>query len=130
MIHYLACKHRSLGVQLKYFPGKLAHELRFLTYDDLFSRATLPWGTYIFTDFDMLPTDRFARLCELWDWFDATACALPRLNDPRRFLSRFDLLRRLHDARINDFNVYALEDWARGSSLPRVHSQGQASKKA
>ena len=118
MIYYLACKHRSLGVQLKYFPGKLAPELRFLTYDDLFGRAALPAGTYIFTDFDMLPTDRFAQLCELWDWFDATGCALTRLNDPRRFLSRFDLLRHLHDAGINDFNVYALEDWREVRRFP------------
>lgn len=118
MIYYLACKHRSLGVQLTYFPGRLAPELRFLTYDDLFGRATLPAGTYIFTDFERLPPDRFARLCELWDWFDAAACGLPRLNDPRRLLSRFDLLRRLHDAGINDFNVYPLEDWREVRRFP------------
>jgi len=118
MIFYLADKHRSLGVQVKYFPGRLAAELRFLTYDDLFARATLPAGTYVFTDFDRLPPDRFAKLCRLWDWFDAAACTLPRLNDPRRALSRFDLLRRLHEAGINDFNVYRLDEWREVRRFP------------
>jgi hypothetical protein len=118
MIFYLARKHQTLSTQLTHFPGKLAAQLRFLTYDDLFGRAVLPAGTYIFTDFDRLRTDRFARLCALWDWFEATGCALSRLNDPRRFLSRFDLLRRLHDAGINDFNVHALEDWREVRSFP------------
>src|SRR5262245_53082286 len=118
MIYYIACKHRSLGVQLTYFPGNLVSKLRFLTYDDLFSRDTLPAGTYIFTDFEMLSTERFARVCELWNWFDATACPLRRLNDPRRFLSRFDLLRRLHSAGINDFNVYTLEEWREVRRFP------------
>lgn len=111
MIYYLACKHRSLGVQLNYFPGELARNVRLLTYEQLYAREALPGGTYIFTDFDRMPPDQFATLCKLWDWFDATGAVIPRLNDPRQALSRFDLLRRLHEAGINNFNAYRIKDW-------------------
>jgi hypothetical protein len=118
MIYYLACKHRSLGVQLKYFPGELARNVRLLTYDDLYARPALPAGTYVFADFDRLPPDRFAKLCKLWDWFDRTGAKIRRLNDPRRALCRFDLLRRLHEAGINNFNVYRIEDWREVRQFP------------
>jgi hypothetical protein len=118
VIYYLACKHRSLGVQLHYFPGELARSVRLLTYDDLFARPVLPAGTYVFADFDRLPPQRFAKVCKLWDWLDITGADIPRLNDPRRVLQRFDLLRRLHEAGLNNFNVYRIEDWREVRQFP------------
>ena len=118
MIFYLACKHRSLGVQLNYFPGELAGAVCLLQYEHLYSRDVLPGGTYIFTDFDRLPPAQLAKLHKLWDWFDTIDADIRRFNDPRRALFRFDLLRRLHEAGINDFNVYRLGDWREVRRFP------------
>lgn len=118
MIYYLACKHRPLGVQLQYFPGDLARNVRLLTYDDLFARPVLPAGTYVFADFDRLTPKRFAKVCKLWDWLDTTGADIPRLNDPRRVLRRFKLLRRLHKAGLNNFSAYRLEDWQKVRQFP------------
>lgn len=118
MIYYIACKHRALGVQLTYFPGELARKVRLIAYDDLFAREVLPGGTYIFADFDRMPADQFPKLCRLWDAFDETNADIRRINDPRRVLQRFALLRRLYELGINDFNVYRFEDWKQVRQFP------------
>ncbi len=118
MIFYIARKHHTLGIQLHYFPGKLAEIVRLLPYEALYANGELPAGSYIFTDHDRLSRAQNEKVCHLWDWLDATNSEIRRLNDPRRVLLRFDLLRRLHEVGINDFNVYRLNEWRRVSRFP------------
>ena len=79
-------------------------KIRILTYDRLISSKRLPPATYVFSDIDRL---------SLWDrelaaiYYRALAeGGFPVLNDPAQVKTRFALLRSLHEAGINDFNVY------------------------
>ncbi len=80
----------------------LRHEL--WTYPQLFAAPSLPRATYIFTDFDRLHPWQI----ELAARFHARLRAEGQivLNDPRRFLPRTALLRRLHRAGINRFGCW------------------------
>lgn len=81
------------------------------TYRHLFSARRLPRASYILTDFDrLLPwhVELAGRLyCRL------SESGLTVLNDPRRFVPRWALLRRLNRAGINSFNCWlpAEGDW-------------------
>lgn len=71
------------------------------TYGQLFRASCLPSGTFIFTDFDrLLPwhVELAGRI-----YVRLREAGLTVLNDPRRFLPRWALLRRLQRAGINDF---------------------------
>jgi hypothetical protein len=83
-------------------------EVRLMDYRQLLRSAALPRATYIFTGLDGIPL--------YWLRLAAQVCRQLRdrglrvLNDPARVLSRYGLLRRLHDAGFNSFNAYRAED--------------------
>ncbi len=79
-------------------------KVRTITYDRLIASKRVPPATYIFSDIDRLslPDRELAAI-----YYRALSeRALPVLNDPARVKTRFALLRSLHEAGINDFNVY------------------------
>ncbi|MGE0723434.1 MAG: hypothetical protein AB7O45_03615 [Alphaproteobacteria bacterium] len=85
-------------------------DMRSMTYAEL-SRApprTLPRATWIFSDTDILdpgPAARAAHVC------NALAARGDRLlNHPTRSMARYELLRALRHAGINDFDVYRATD--------------------
>lgn len=120
MIVYVCCEKyaSTLGTQLHHFPGELAKMVRLVPYELLYRLGVLPTATYIFSDFDQLGSEEFARVCRLWDWMDESGSDLRRLNDPRKVLQRFPLLRRLHALGINEFNVYRLDEWREVQRFP------------
>ena len=63
MIFYIARKHHTLGIQLHYFPGKLAEIVRLLPYEALYANGELPAGSYIFTDHDRPSLARRMKRC-------------------------------------------------------------------
>lgn len=77
------------------------------TYDRLFRARSLPRATWIFTDFDRL---NFWEL-ELAARFHRNLVGAQQtvLNDPATAAQRFSLLRRLHRAGFNRFNVWSVE---------------------
>jgi hypothetical protein len=87
-----------------------------VTYDRLFASRRLPRAVYVFTDFDRLGA---------WDLELAARVAkrlvekdVPVLNHPARSRTRWGLLRALHEAGINDFNAYRVEERVRPSRWP------------
>ncbi len=75
-----------------------------LSYELLFRLPCLPRGTYLFTDFDRLsPTELeiTARVQER-----LRGAGLKVLNDPRRFLPRDALLKRLYREGVNRFTCH------------------------
>jgi hypothetical protein len=89
-----------------------------LTYDQLFGRAdvSLPRATYVFSDLDRLARWRLVTVAGLYR--QLRGAGLKVLNDPARSLSRFGLLRRLHDTGVNDFNAYRVEDGVMPAKWP------------
>ncbi|MDG1301153.1 MAG: hypothetical protein P8R37_06150 [Opitutae bacterium] len=84
---------------------------RCLSYDEVFAAKSLPCATYIFTDFDRLSQ---------WE-LELASCVYQNLrnggaqvlNHPAQVACRYELLRRLHLAGVNSFNVYrpSLDEW-------------------
>jgi hypothetical protein len=88
-----------------------APRISLMYYDELLRGRFLKRGTYVFTDVDRL---------SYWDvelsaqaYVQLRDAGVKVLNNPARLKTRYPLLRALHDAGLNDFNVYrAEEDYA------------------
>jgi hypothetical protein len=86
------------------------------TYETLFTRRSLPGGTWIFTDQERL--SRFelslaARIATLLEQGGATV-----LNHPARVRFRYDLLTALKQAGINRFSVWRCETMPKPDRFP------------
>lgn len=116
MIYYLVARKHA-HTMLDFLAGwgrPFAGRIRILLYEDLFSGASwqLPAATYIFTSMgrDMgsrEPPSPVRKLCSELRLKLVQTCGPQRvLNDPARFMSRFDLLQSLHGRGINRFGVH------------------------
>lgn len=78
------------------------------TYDEIARRRVARSAVYCFGDrIRMSPAQR--RIAgRIFD--QLSSAGLPCLNDPRKQLGRFELLRTLYDQGLNDFNVYRLDE--------------------
>lgn len=92
--------------------------LRPLTYEHLFTSGRLPLGHYIFTDFDRLTHHEVHFAGLMARTLRAHDPAIRILNDPPFVLERYALLKRLHRAGVNDFDVTRLEGGDRPSQYP------------
>lgn len=79
-----------------------------LTYDDALDRRSLPGATYVFTDMDRLSPTQLRQAAALFRHLAAHGIKV--LNDPAKAATRAGLLRALHEAGINDFNAYRVEE--------------------
>jgi len=73
-------------------------------YDNAFAVRRMPRATYVFSDLDRLNHLGIAHAAELYRQLMQAGC--PVLNDPARFVRRFDLLRRMYLIGINRFTAY------------------------
>ena len=87
----------------------LSDVVEVIGYRSLLGRRRVPVGTYVFSDIERLSP---AEL-ELAGAFCREIAAIPGmriLNDPLRARRRYELLRVLHAAGLNGFNVYRVAD--------------------
>jgi len=73
---------------------------------------------YIFSDIDRLHPAQRERAGMLWDALRVAPGTRLILNDPRRSLCRYELLRLLHDRGQNVFNVYRLSERTEPQRFP------------
>ena len=83
-------------------------DLLVATYDEVLRRTRPYQATHIFTDFERLPPWRLREAALLYR--SIKAAGLSALNDPARAFGRFGLLRALHQAEINRFNAYRVDE--------------------
>jgi hypothetical protein len=93
-----------------------APRLEILTYDRLLAARRLPQAVYVFTDHDRLGLADLELAAVVARTLRAKG--LPVLNAPARVLTRYGLLRALHEEGINDFNAYRVEERVRPSRYP------------
>ncbi|WP_460275514.1 hypothetical protein [Celeribacter sp. ULVN23_4] len=74
------------------------------SYNHLFSARRLPRASYILTDFDRLHPWQLEVAGRFYDRIKDTG--LTAINDPRRFVPRAALLKRLYREGINDFTCW------------------------
>lgn len=89
---------------------------RILTYDQALSASSLPGATYVFTDMDRLAPPQLRLAAALHRQLAGQGFRV--LNDPARAPTRAGLLRALHEAGLNDFNAYRVEEQVRPSLWP------------
>jgi hypothetical protein len=75
-------------------------------YEEMTQALELSAGTQLFAALDQLSPVQRQAAAYIWDEHARVAPQARRLNDPRRALLRFDLLRRLHADGLNTFSVY------------------------
>jgi hypothetical protein len=74
-------------------------------------------ATYIFADLERVAPPRLGSLAKEWSELEA-AGGNRLLNHPVRALRRYELLRTLYEAGINQFNVYRLDEARRPARYP------------
>ena len=104
MIYYLVTRAHAYTVAafVQGWGKALAGRILVAPYDAPLSGEKLPeGGTYVFSDLDRLSAGERERLGVVCDGLKGHV-----LNDPRRSLLRYELLRSLHEAGVNAFNAY------------------------
>jgi len=110
LIHIVLTGHHAytIAAYLASSTGARAAPVQALPYEDLFRRSELARGTYVLTDFDRLSEIRRRQVDEMAEVLDDHG--VRRLNRPADWLSRRELLERLHSEGINPFRAFRPAD--------------------
>jgi len=92
--------------------------LRVATYETLFALKRAPIGNYIFTDIDRLTPFEIDAAGEIVKGLRKVDPTVRIANEPNRVLGRYALLRRLHEAGLNSFNVWRLDEERMPTNYP------------
>ncbi|HEY3145326.1 MAG TPA: hypothetical protein VGJ75_03200 [Dongiaceae bacterium] len=90
--------------------------VRITTYERLLTARRVRRATYIFTDLDRLAPWELRLAADLYRRM--REAKLTCLNNPARAMSRFELLRALHRAGVNPFDVYRADEQPRPKRFP------------
>lgn len=93
-----------------------APHIEALHYDRVFAERRLARALYVFTDHERLSAWDLELAAVLHR--SLAAAGVPVLNDPARVRTRFALLRALHEAGFNDFNVYRADEGRKPAHYP------------
>ena len=103
MIFFVTAPPHKYGpLEIEDMPG--APETIVISYNQLLRRKSLPRAAYVFSDFDRLPSWHVELAAKIYRHLKADG--LPVFNDPARVLHRLPLLKRLHRAGLNQFQVW------------------------
>ena len=97
---------------LKKFGHAYARKMAETTYLALVRRGSLPGGVVVFGDRDRMSEPQRMLAARLWDQLSNAGPGIRLLNNPMLQLDRYELLKRLHQEGINDFDLW------RASELP------------
>jgi len=110
MIHWVTTRRHSYTVRrhLEAYGASIAPLVQLVTYRQLLRRSSHPDGVYILADIERLTPTQAERVALV------RANLLSRgrrvLNHPQRSMRRYELLRTLHEAGVNDFNIYRINE--------------------
>ena len=145
MIHYLVT-HAHRYTMDRYLESRswdpaqaLDRRIRVVPYHTLPASGELPTGAYIFADLERLTDAERAVAAHVWEQLQRAGEGIRLLNHPQRALSRYDLLRALHQTGINQFRAYRLDEAGsprfpvfvryehrhEGSITPLLHTQDE-----
>lgn len=110
MIYYLSAARyaNTLTDFLESWGHGLRRRIRPLAYETALAGHRVPAGAYIFSDLERLTPAQSELAFGLRQAL--LGAGLPVLNHPTAALRRYEMLRRLHTAGRNPFNVYRLTD--------------------
>jgi hypothetical protein len=108
----------SIGAYRQNRGRAIADRFQMHLYEKVGRTVRVPGGAQIFSALDQLSERQRTVVAAIWD---AHARAVPdaaRLNDPRRVLLRFQLLRRLHEQGVNAYRVFRATDLNKVDRFP------------
>ncbi len=114
MIYCLITRLHAYTIQefLQTWGRSLVVRFRFIYWDELVRWPELPVGTYLFTDLERLGPHQMELARLVAQRLEASSDPARRIvNDPRRVLLRYDLLRRLQERGINGFRPWRLDEF-------------------
>ena len=94
--------------------------IELVTYRNALRRGDWHAGAIIFGDLERLFISEIPEVSRLWQRFSEADMPVRLLNHPTRTLRRFALLRRLHAAGINDFNVWRADEMRGDIRFPEL----------
>jgi len=118
MIYFVCTEKHSYTIrQFIDGPGRpLRPRMRVVPYHRIVSKDSLPFGTYVFSDYERLvPAVQPAVVRARRQLVEA---GVPVLNDPSRAMRRYALLEYLADAGINSYRAYPLRDRPKPQRFP------------
>lgn len=120
MIFYLVTERHpyTIDFYLERCEPSLQRVMRRVTYEGLFHAPRLPGGVYIFSDVERLNAVTMHLANQVWERLVAAGKGFVPLNHPRASMRRYELLRGLFEAGVNDFNIYRLSDGERPRRFP------------
>lgn len=125
MIRFLHSRGHGYTVK-KVRQSPLAPAISLMDYDALLRARWLRRGTYIFTDLDRLNRWDLELAAELY--LQLQRAGLPVWNNPAKVKTRYPLLRTLHAAGLNDFNVHRADELSSAIRYPvfvrKAHGHG------
>lgn len=89
-----------------------------VSYDEIFRSNDLPRCVHVFTDIERLDSEDRERAAYLWGTLQRQAPEIELLNHPLLAMRRYELLRTLREAGVNDFDVYRLTEARRIRRFP------------
>ncbi|WP_143543887.1 hypothetical protein [Rhodopirellula sp. MGV] len=119
MIYFLTTKRHDYTIRkcLRSEGKCLQAIVQPMCYAALFLKRRFPRGTYVFADHERLTESDLDKLHSVCEQLRRDP-HIRLLNLPDRTLGRLALLERLHQAGINDFTGYRLEDQPRPQRFP------------
>jgi len=119
MIRYLSTPEHSgtMGRWVKVMGPRLPVTVELLSYDPAMLKSLAGPATYIFSDLERIPGGRLDRAARAWSRLEK-AGGSRLLNHPTRAMRRYELLRSLYEAGINEFDIYRLTEARRPKRYP------------
>lgn len=96
--------------------GRRDFECDVVPYDRFLLRRRVPRATYVFADLERLAPWELQPASEAYAALKAAECRV--VNDPARVMTRYELLRELNAAEINDFEVFRADEHRMPSRYP------------
>ena len=112
MISYWVTQDGRFGIDA-YRAGRglpIADRFQTHVYDRIEQTVRVPAGSQIFSALDRLTDGQREVVAAIWDAHAHAAPHATRLNDPRRVLLRFPLLKALHEQGLNSYRVFRATD--------------------
>jgi hypothetical protein len=112
VIYYLVRRRSKVEINLFLadWARTLKADIKPIEYERLFRWNRIPVGSYIFSGLEPLTSRELEMAHACWRSLAACGETVELLNNPLRVKLRYELLRTLHAAGINDFNVYRLDE--------------------
>jgi len=107
MIVYLVTKQHQYTIHsfLHEWQPALAKRFKVMAYEDLPQTTSLPLGTYIFSDIELLGPASTEMAMQVWEALSSSGQAVRLYNHPRRVMRRYELLRTLSASGQNQFEA-------------------------